>query len=123
MHKTKLFIAALSSSFVLVAAISIMPLAASPEYADASQTVQECPPPTEKGAYFERGHDKEGNIVCGFAYYDECPYAAGYSASDAMCEKIKLEHDMPPNYIDPLELEEQQAHAPDVEVTEVVDGK
>lgn len=52
-------------------------------------TEQSCPPDTDKGAYHSRGYDKDGNISCGFTYYNECPYFAGAEAGTPECEKGK----------------------------------
>jgi hypothetical protein len=48
-----------------------------------------CPADTSAGAYFIRGNDKNTNAVtCGFTYFNACPYAEGYAATDPMCEKF-----------------------------------
>lgn len=48
-----------------------------------------CPANTSEGAYHLQGYDDEtGAAICGFTYYNECPYAAGYSATDPMCDKF-----------------------------------
>lgn len=47
-----------------------------------------CPVATADGAYFERGKDDQGNAICGFAYYNACPYADGYSVNDPICAKF-----------------------------------
>lgn len=49
-------------------------------------TAQECPEPTEKGEYFSRGENKNGDITCGFTYYNECPYFSGAEAGTKACE-------------------------------------
>lgn len=49
-----------------------------------------CPAPNAKGAYHVRGYDKDTNaVVCGFTYYNECPYFAGAEAGTPECEKGK----------------------------------
>lgn len=47
-----------------------------------------CPAPTDQGAYFLRGFDKDtGAAVCGFSWYHACPYTEAVSADDPMCYK------------------------------------
>lgn len=70
---------------ILGAALALLALTS----AKAQTVQQECPAPTEAGVYFERGIGKDGNIICGFQYYNECPYASGYSADDEMCQKFE----------------------------------
>ena len=49
-----------------------------------------CPAPTAKGAYHLQGYDQTtGAAVCGFTYYNECPYFAGAEAGTPECEKGK----------------------------------
>jgi len=68
----------------------------------STQVVQECPPDTEKGAYHSRGYDKDGNITCGFTYFNECPYFAGAEAGTPECEKGKPT----PEQLEPWQPEE-----------------
>lgn len=47
-----------------------------------------CPADTTEGAYFLRGYDKEtGAAVCGFSYFNACPYTEAVSADDPLCYK------------------------------------
>jgi len=57
---------------------------------------QQCPPSSPDGAYFKRGIDKEGQLLCGFAYYDECPHAANYSATSIECQKLQEQNQEQP---------------------------
>lgn len=61
--------------------------------ANASQgaeITETCPPPTADGVYFPRGYDKSTNeLVCGFSFYNACPYSEAVSATDPLCEKAK----------------------------------
>ncbi len=52
--------------------------------ADVSTT---CPDATSEGAYFVRGYNDDGSAVCGFAFYNACPYYEAVSADDPMCFK------------------------------------
>lgn len=54
-----------------------------------------CPPPTAEGVYFERGRGPNGQLACGFAYYNACPYMEGASATDPKCEKARLSQQPP----------------------------
>lgn len=57
--------------------------------AGASGTYSKCPENTDKGAYFERGVDKDGSVICGFSYYNACPYTEGAENGTPECEKAK----------------------------------
>lgn len=83
----KAILATLTLSILIVGIFAVLPVQTRPQPASAADT--DCPANTSEGAYFVRGHDKDGNVICGFAYYNECPYAAGYSADDPMCDKLK----------------------------------
>lgn len=85
--KTTTIAAGLSIAIIGISAV--LPVQTRPEPASATQSQQECPPPTDKGAYHSRGYDKDGNISCGFTYYNECPYFAGAEAGTPECEKGK----------------------------------
>ena len=51
-----------------------------------------CPAATSQGVYFVRGNDMNTNqVVCGFGYYHECPYAEAVSADDPLCQKLGAE--------------------------------
>lgn len=70
---------------------------------------QECPPPTEKGAYHVQGYDKQtGEVVCGFTYFNECPYFAGAEAGTPECEKGKPT----PEQLEPWQPEETVKEQP-----------
>lgn len=89
MRKTKVFLAILTASLLGVGITYALPTETRTQPASASQAITECPPPTSEGTYFERGIGKDGNVICGFQYNDECPYASAYSASDPECSKFK----------------------------------
>lgn len=57
----------------------------------ASVPVIKCPTATSEGAYFERGIGKDGNVICGFSWYNACPYTEAVSANDPGCEKLTEE--------------------------------
>lgn len=59
--------------------------AASAEKIDTS--TQNCPANTSEGAYFLRGTDSNGKVLCGFSFYNACPYSEAVSADDPMCQK------------------------------------
>lgn len=106
MKASKLFIGALAATFAIIAVSAALPSQTRTQQAEAQQQsdkydgdctgdeiagrcADKCPPPTKDGAYHERGIDKQtGAVVCGFTYYNECPYAAAYSADDPMCDKL-----------------------------------
>lgn len=93
----KTFIGALALTIAIVGITLIMPAQTRPQPASASQPVTECPAPTSEGAYFVRGYDKQtGDVMCGFSFYNECPYAAAYSANDPMCDKLKEQQEPKP---------------------------
>lgn len=85
----KLILGALALAIAVVGITAMLPVQTRPQPAGASETMQECPPATEKGAYHLRGYDKDGNPMCGFTYYNECPYFAGAEAGTPECEKGK----------------------------------
>lgn len=106
MEFLKRFAAGVALALLVVGITAMLPVQTQPQPASAQQAgdkydgdctgnetdgrcADKCPPPTAEGAYFERGRDKDGKISCGFAFYNECPYATGYSATDPMCEKLK----------------------------------
>lgn len=48
-----------------------------------------CPAATNEGAYYLQGFDKEtGAAVCGFTYYDPCPYADAQPATSPTCQRL-----------------------------------
>lgn len=89
----KLFIAVLGLAFVISVIVAMLPAEMRTRPTSASQgaeITQTCPAPTDKGVYFERGFDKStGELICGFSFYNACPYSEGVSADDPMCEKAK----------------------------------
>ncbi len=89
MKLLKAITAATALSFVVIGISAVLPVQTQPQPASASQPVTECPPPTDKGAYHSRGYDKDGNISCGFTYYNACPYFEGAEAGTPECEKGK----------------------------------
>jgi hypothetical protein len=48
-----------------------------------------CPAQTDKGVYHLRGYDSNGLEICGFTYFNACPYFEGAEAGTAECEKGK----------------------------------
>lgn len=92
----------LAVQLVVLGTLLIAPAESRTQPAAASSTVQECPPDTEKGAYHSRGYDKDGNISCGFTYFNECPYFAGAEAGTPECEKGKPT----PEQLEPWQPEE-----------------
>jgi hypothetical protein len=103
MNKTKLFTGALAGSLLIVGITTVLPTQTGTAPANASVPVLECPPPTSEGAYFERGIDKESNVICGFSYYNECPYASAYAADDPMCEKARQSQEPAPAVVEPVQ--------------------
>ena len=93
MKRTKLFLAILTASMLGLGICYALPPEIRTQPASASQTITECPPPTSEGSYFERGIGKDGNVICGFQHNNECPYAAGYSTTDPMCDKFKQQQE------------------------------
>lgn len=108
MKTSKLILAVLSVSILIVGVSVALPPEAKPQPASAQQSdkydgdctghetagrcADKCPLDTDQGAYHLQGYDKEtGAAVCGFTYFNECPYAAGYSATDPMCDKLGAE--------------------------------
>jgi hypothetical protein len=108
----RLILGSVLGAFLLVGISAAMPVYQPVERTQATQTVQECPPPTDKGAYHSRGYDKDGNISCGFTYYNECPYFAGAEAGTPECEKGKPT----PEQLEPWQPE--QTNTAPVEVSE-----
>lgn len=92
MKTPKLILAIVATSIAVSGIIAILPTNTRPEPASATQSNKydgDCPANTAEGAYFVRGYDKEtGAVSCGFTFFNECPYAAGYSATDPMCDKL-----------------------------------
>lgn len=98
------YILATTATILLFVLISLaLPVQTRTQPASASQPITECPPATDKGVYFERGIGKDGNVVCGFQYYNECPYYAGAEAGTPECEKGKPT----PEQLEPWQPEEK----------------
>lgn len=89
MKKAALFIVALLGALLFVAYMATQLADTQAQPVSASQPVLECPAATDKGAYFSRGIGKDGNVICGFTYFNECPYFAGAEAGTPECEKGK----------------------------------
>lgn len=98
--------AVLAISLLTVTASSMLPAETKPQPVSAAT---ECPADTSEGAYFVRGHDKDtGEVVCGFSWYNACPYTEAVPLSDPMCEKARLSQVTPPSTtttaIDPVNV-------------------
>ena len=109
----RLILSAVVAGLVIVGVSAALPVQTRPQPASATQTsdkydgdctghetagrcADKCPADTSDGAYHLQGYDKEtGAAVCGFTYYNECPYAAGYSATDPMCDKFAAQQQQP----------------------------
>jgi hypothetical protein len=79
-----------SAALLLVIIVNLaLPVQTHTQPASANEALTECPPPTSKGVYFERGTDQDGNVICGFQYYNECPYYSGAEAGTPECDKAK----------------------------------
>lgn len=87
----KLILGAVAGSIVLSGVFAVLPAQTrtQPTQAASSEVITECPPPTDKGAYHSRGIGKDGNVTCGFTYYNACPYFEGAEAGTPECEKGK----------------------------------
>lgn len=87
----RLILSALGIAILAVGISTALPVQTRPQPASAADTqvITECPAPTEKGAYFERGIGKDGNVICGFAYYNACPYTEGAENGTPECDKAK----------------------------------
>lgn len=57
----------------------------------AGRCADKCPADTDQGVYYEQGQDRDGKLVCGFAYFHQCPYTNAVSADDPLCYKIQQE--------------------------------
>jgi len=101
--KTKLFTGALAGSLLIVGITMVLPPQSRTQPANASEPVLECPPPTSEGAYFERGIGKDGNVICGFAWYNACPYTEAVPATDPMCEKARQSQEPAPAVQPPVQ--------------------
>jgi hypothetical protein len=90
MSKTKLVLASIALVLVVAAVSTVLPAQMHPQTVIAQQPNNECPADTAKGAYHIRGYDKQtGAAICGFTYFNECPYFAGAEAGTPECEKGK----------------------------------
>lgn len=87
--RIKPILTTLALAIVIVALSAVLPVRTEPQPATATEPIGECPPPTDRGVYFIRGIDKDGNVACGFAYFNPCPYFEGAEAGTPECEKGK----------------------------------
>lgn len=78
------------STSMLFAIITALPASAEePRFDPTGATpITECPAPTNIGVYFIRGHNEDGSVICGLAYYDACPHLEGEAAGSLMCTKV-----------------------------------
>lgn len=91
-HRVKMMLAVISGPILLLIVTAFLPTYTPVERTSASQSSEittDCPADTDKGTYFVRGHDKQGNVICGFAYFNPCPYYEGAEAGTPECEKGK----------------------------------
>lgn len=86
-HKDRMIILTVVLILLSLPILMLMIPASRPQSAGATEsTVQtECPPANLEGAYFERGIDRDGNVICGFAYFNPCPYFDGVPADNPKC--------------------------------------
>lgn len=86
-NSDRLIIMAVVIILLVVAIFLALPPQTKVQTAGASEStiITSCPPATSEGTYFERGIDKSGNLVCGFIYFNSCPYFDGVPADDTKC--------------------------------------
>lgn len=90
MSKFKLLVFSLVAAIMLTGVYIALPSEIrSPQAQATTGHITECPPPTEKGEYFSRGIGKDGNISCGFTFYNACAYYEGAEAGTPECERNK----------------------------------
>lgn len=87
----KVVLAATAASIITLAVTAVFPVQTHTQPVSAAQEtkITQCPPDTQEGAYFERGIDQDGNVICGFAWHNACPYSEAVPANDPRCEKAK----------------------------------
>jgi len=103
----KPILSAIAVAIVLTGVVALLPAQSRPQPASAAvasdkydgdctgqetegRCADKCPVSTDKGAYHLQGYDKTtGAAICGFTYYNECPYFAGAEAGTPECEKGK----------------------------------
>jgi hypothetical protein len=109
MKRIAIFLACLTAgiAFTVIMASQIGNTAPVERTDPSGPAVQECPADTAKGAYHSRGYDKDGNVSCGFTYFNECPYYAGAEAGTPECEKGKPT----PEQLEPWQPEETEQPA------------
>lgn len=90
MSKEILVLASLALVLAIIGVSSPSPTQVRPLPASAAAV---CPADTSEGVYHIQGYDKDGEVVCSFTYYTECPYAAAHSATDYICLKLKAQHE------------------------------
>lgn len=88
MSKTKFMIISLTLAAILWVVNVLLPAQPPAPNVQATSTIN-CPAHTDKGAYFVRSIDENGNVVCGFTFYEACPYTEAVAADDPLCEKSK----------------------------------
>lgn len=87
------------SGYSLTAAIVTVLMAIAPaesvtiDRTDPSQPITECPEDTDEVLYHVQGYDKQGGIICGFTFVNECPYFSGAPVDDPACEPVRLRND------------------------------
>ena len=90
-----------------------------PASAATAEPITTCPANTSEGAYFERGRDKDGNVICGFAWYNACPYTEAVPATDPMCDKAKPTEEQ----LKPWQPTEPTTPAPTTPAVNTCEGK
>lgn len=86
-NSDKLIIMIVVNILLVLALLIALPPQTKTQSAGASESTaqSECPQPTADGTYFERGIDRDGNVICGFIYHNPCPYFDGAPADDPKC--------------------------------------
>lgn len=83
------FMASIALALFILGINILLPNQTQPERVKATEKAIQCPEPTDKGVYFQRGIDENGNALCGFAYYNACPYTEGAELGSPLCDKAK----------------------------------
>ena len=71
---------------IIATALFIGILGAAMPVPEPTRAAKDCPPPTSEGVYFKRSIDEKGNAVCGFSFYNACPYEEAISADNPACK-------------------------------------
>lgn len=121
MIKTRVILSALGVAVLATGvAIALPPQTKTqPASAATGSVTTDCPANTSEGAYFERGRDKDGNAICGFAWYNACPYTEAVPATDPMCDKAKPT----PEQLQPWQPTEPATPAPTTPAVNSCEGK